>query len=54
VATNLEEFLLLVLGPSLRLGKGFHAVGGEFEFLARQQFRDGQDLQARIAARKFL
>jgi len=27
-------------------------VGGEFEFLSIQQFGDGEDLQAGIAARK--
>ncbi len=38
-----------MLGLPLRPRERFHAVGGVFELLARQQFRDGEDLQARIA-----
>jgi len=48
----LEHLLLLVFRLPLGFGEGFDAVGGVFEFLSRQQFGDGEDLQAGIAARK--
>ncbi len=38
--------------PALGDGEGFDAAGWVFEFITRQQFGDGEDLQARIAARK--
>ena len=47
-----KQPLLLYLCFPLRFSEGFDAVGGVFEFLARQQFGDGEDLEAGIAARK--
>ncbi len=49
-----EERVLLRLGLPLGPSEGFDAVGGVFELLARQQFRNGEDLQAGIAAGKVL
>ena len=45
---------MLVLGFSFRFGEGFDAVGGVLELLARQQFGDGEDLEAGIEALKVL
>jgi hypothetical protein len=41
-----------VLRLALRFSEGFVTVGRVFEFLSRQQFGDGENLQAWIAARK--
>lgn len=48
----LEQFLLFVLAFSHGFGKGFDAVGGVFELLARQQFRKGENLKPRVAPNK--
>ena len=50
---ELKQVFLRVLGFAFCFGEGFDAVGGVFELLTRQQFRDGEDLEAGIAARKF-
>jgi len=40
----LEKLVLLGLRLPLGFGEGFDAVSGVFELLARQEFRNGQDL----------
>lgn len=47
-----EQLVLLVFALPFRFGEGFDTVGGVFEFLSRQQFGNGEDLQSGIAAWK--
>jgi len=49
---RLKEIYLFGFGFGFSFGEGFDAVGGVFEFLSCQQFGDGEDLQAGIAAQK--
>lgn len=39
-------------GLAFGFGKGLDAVFGKLDFLAFQEFGDGEDLEARIPARK--